>query len=173
MIITANNNITLYSLRRNDIRTYLFALMFIAGNVVLPQLCHLLPHGGVTWLPIFFFTLIGAYKYGWRVGLLTAMLSPAINAVLFGMPAISALPIITIKSSLLALIAGAVASHSRKVTISMLLAVVAGYQFIGSIAEWLLTGSLMTALQDLRIGLPGIALQVIGGWAVIRWMLRK
>ena len=57
----------------------------LRGNIVLPQLCHLVPQGLIL-LPIYFFTLIGAYKYGWQVGLLTAVLSPLANHLLFGMP---------------------------------------------------------------------------------------
>ena len=66
----------LYSLEYNNARTYGFSALFIAGNILLPQLCHTIHLGGPMLLPIYFFTLIGAYKYGWRVGLLTAVLSP-------------------------------------------------------------------------------------------------
>ena len=68
--------VKLYSLEYNQLRTYLAVTLFVAGNIILPQLCHLVPQGGIRWLPIYFFTLVGAYKYGWRVGLLTAVLSP-------------------------------------------------------------------------------------------------
>ena len=64
--------IRLYSLDYNNVKTYFAAALFILGNLVLPQLCHLIPQGGLTLLPIYFFTLIAAYKYGWKVGLLTA-----------------------------------------------------------------------------------------------------
>lgn len=64
--------VKLYSLDYSNARTYLMAALFIAGNMALPQLFHLIPQGGITWLPIYFFTLIGAYKFGWKVGLLTA-----------------------------------------------------------------------------------------------------
>ena len=60
----------LYSLNYSNVKTYLFALLFVAGNIALPQLCHLVPYGGPTLLPIYFFTLIAAYKYGFRIGLL-------------------------------------------------------------------------------------------------------
>ena len=30
----------LYSLNYNNVHTYLFALLFVFGNVMLPQLCH-------------------------------------------------------------------------------------------------------------------------------------
>lgn len=72
----------LYSLNYSNVRTYLFALLFVVGNIALPQICHLVPYGGPTLLPIYFFTLIAAYKYGFRVGLLTAILSPVINHLL-------------------------------------------------------------------------------------------
>ena len=62
-------------------RTYLFAFLFIAGNIVLPQLCHMIPQGGLILLPIYFFTLVAAYKFGLRVGLLTALLSPLVNSL--------------------------------------------------------------------------------------------
>ena len=94
--------VKLYSLDYSNARTYLMAALFIAGNMALPQLFHLIPQGGITWLPIYFFTLIGAYKFGWKVGLLTAVLSPIINSLLFGMPLPAVLPAILLKSVLLA-----------------------------------------------------------------------
>ena len=83
--------VNLYSYDFAQKKTYLFAALFILGNIVVPQLCHLIPGGGLMFLPIYFFTLIGAYKYGWKVGLLTAVLSPLVNSALFGMPAAPAL----------------------------------------------------------------------------------
>ena len=58
------STVNLYSLSLRESRSLLFAALFIIGNIVLPQLCHLMPHGGLIFLPIYFFTLIGAYKYG-------------------------------------------------------------------------------------------------------------
>ena len=98
-----STTVKLYSLNYNNVNTYLAASLFI---ILFPQLFHLIPQGGITWLPIYFFTLIGAYKYGWKVGLLTASLSPVINSVLFGMPMPSALPAILLKSVLLAVATG-------------------------------------------------------------------
>lgn len=94
-------SVKLYSLNYSNVKTYLFALLFVAGNIALPQLCHLIPYGGPTLLPIYFFTLVASYKYGFRVGLLTAILSPGINHLLFAMPSETALPVILIKSTLL------------------------------------------------------------------------
>lgn len=98
--------VKLYSLDYSNVKTYWAASLFIIGNILFPQLFHLIPQGGITWLPIYFFTLIGAYKYGWKVGLLTAVLSLAINSLLFSMPAPATLPVILLKSVLLAIAAG-------------------------------------------------------------------
>lgn len=98
--------VKLYTLGYSRVKTYVTALLFVAGNIVLPQLFHLVPQGGVTWLPIYFFTLVGAYKYGWKAGLLTAVLSPLLNSWWFGMPAPAVLPAILLKSVLLAVGAG-------------------------------------------------------------------
>lgn len=168
-----NVSVNLYSYNYRQAKTYLIAVLFVLGNIVLPQMFHLVPKGGITWLPIYFFTLVGAYKYGWRVGLLTAIASPIVNSVLFGMPMPSALPAILIKSVLLAIGAGWAANRYHKVSIPLLFLVVAFYQIVGGIAEWAMTGSLMSALQDVRIGLPGIALQIVGGYAFIRYALNK
>ena len=147
----------LYSLNYSNVKTYLFALLFVAGNIALPQLCHLVPYGGPTLLPIYFFTLIAAYKYGFRVGLLTAVLSPVINHVLFAMPSEAVLPIILIKSTLLA---GASALAARTVkTVSL---------FIGTAFEWMIEGDFYIAVQDFRIGIPGMLIQWFGGYALLK-----
>jgi hypothetical protein len=164
--------VKLYTFGYNEVKTYLYAALFIAGNLLLPQLCHLVPQGGFIFLPIYFFTLIGAYKYGWQLGLLTAVCSPLLNHWLFGMPPSPVLAQILVKSVVLALSAAYIARRSQSVTIPLLIAVVVFYQLVGSAAEWGLTGSLQAALQDARIGIPGMLLQVFGGYAVIRYLLR-
>lgn len=165
--------VRIYSLKYDNVRTYIIALLFVAGNIVLPQLFHLLPSGGKTWLPIYFFTLVGAYKYGWRAGLLTAFISPLANSALFGMPSTAVLPAILMKSALLALFAGIASERFRRATMPLMLAVVVGYQVVGTLGEWLMSGSLALALQDFRIGIPGLLLQILGGWAVINFVIRK
>lgn len=165
--------VKLYSLDYSNSRTYQVATLFVLGNLVLPQLFHLLPQGGVTWLPIYFFTLAGAYKYGWKVGLLTAIFSPVINSLLFGMPLPAALPAILLKSVLLAAAAGFAASRFQRISLPILLLVVLAYQVVGTMGEWAMTGDFFRALQDFRIGLPGMFLQIIGGYLVIKHFITK
>lgn len=165
--------VKLYTLGYTEVRTYWAASLFVLGNLILPQLFHLMPQGGITWLPIYFFTLIGAYKYGWKVGLLTALLSPTINSLMFGMPSSLVLPAVLTKSVLLALTAGYAAYRFKKVSVWFLLCIVLSYQIVGTLAEWIYTGNLYTALQDFRIGVPGILMQVFGGWLFINYLIRK
>ena len=166
-------SIKLYALNFTQAKTYVVAALFILGNIALPQLCHLVPQGGMILLPIYFFTLIGAYKYGWKVGLMTAVLSPIINLLLFGMPAAAVLAPILVKSTILALTAGYVAQNFQKTTITLLALVVFLYQIAGGLFEWAWTGSLAAALQDFRLGLAGMALQIFGGYAFIKYLIRK
>ncbi len=163
----------LCTLGYRETKTYLLASLFVIGNIVLPQLFHLVPQGGVMWLPIYFFTLVGAYKYGWQVGLLTALLSPVVNSLLFAMPYASALPAILLKSTLLALLAGYAARRYQRVSPLLVLGVVLGYQVLGTLGEWAMKGDFYLAAQDFRLGLPGMALQVVGGYLVIKHLIRK
>jgi hypothetical protein len=167
------STVKLYSLNYKEAKTYLFATLFVLGNIALPQLCHLIPQGGFIFLPIYFFTLIGAYKYGMRVGLLTAILSPIINCLLFGMPALAMLPAILVKSVVLAIAAALIAHRAQKVSLLLMFAVVLTYQFVGSIFEAIQTGNITASLQDVRLGLPGLLFQIFGGWAFIRFLIRK
>ncbi len=97
-----------------------------------------------------------------------------VNSLLFGMPAVAALPAITLKSALLAGAAGFAARRSEgTVSIGILAAVVLFYQVAGTLGEWVLRGDFWLACQDFRIGIPGMLLQVFGGWLVINLLLRK
>lgn len=53
--------------------------------------------------------------------------------------------------------------------LSLIAAVVMTYQSVGTLGEWAINGDFMLACQDFRIGIPGMLLQIFGGWAVIRW----
>ncbi len=165
--------IKLYTLDYSQFKTYIITALFIIGNVVFPQLVHLMPKGGLMWLPIYFFTLVGAYKYGWKVGLLTAVASPIINSLLFGMPSQHVLPAIMFKSVILALSAGIAANYFKKASLWILIIVVMSYQVIGILGEWVITENFFVAIQDLRIGIPGILVQIFGGWGIINFLIRK
>lgn len=140
----------------SNLRTYLFALLFTAGNVVLPQLCHLVPQGGLLFQPIYLFTIVAACRWGWRVALLTAFVSPLINTFLFAMPSVAMLPVVVLKSVVFALgVSWALMGNVRKPLLTAVLFIV-GAQLLGALAEWLLLSSATT----LWFCLPGLALQI-------------
>lgn len=147
--------------------TWLMASIFVLGNIVFPQLAHILPHGGQIFLPIYFFTLIAAYRFGLQAGLLTALLSPVLNYLFFNMPTASMLPVILIKSGLLALTASYISSQFKELRLWNLALVVLGYQLGGSLAEAILV-SPQASMQDILIGWPGMLLQVVGGYGILK-----
>lgn len=124
-------------------------------------------------LPIYFFTLVGAYKYGWRTELLTALASPLVNAALFGDACRHGAAGDPRETALLAGAAGYAARRFNRVSVALLAAVVLFYQIVGSAGEWALTGSFTAAVQDFRIGIPGMLLQVFGGYLFIKYVIRK
>lgn len=149
-------------------KTWILSMLFVVGNVVFPQVCHIIPQGGLILLPIYFFTLIAAYKFGWTAGLLTAIGSPLVNHLLFGMPPTAVLPILLIKSILLASTAALVASKSKSLSILLILLVVVVYQTLGGLAEGIIDRDFTSGMQDFKLGYPGLLLQVFGGWLVLK-----
>lgn len=166
MITTAKLNY----LSLSNYKTYMLASLFVLGNLIFPQLAHLIPNGGFILLPIYFFTLIAAYRYGIFVGMLTAILSPLANSLLFGMPPVAVLPAIMIKSVVLVVAASLAAKHFGRVSLIGVAIAVFAYQLIGTAFEWILTQNLFVALQDVRIGLPGILLQIVGGYLILKYL---
>lgn len=160
------DNLKLHAMSLKEVKAWLYVGLFVIGNVLLPQLCHLLPSGGPMWLPIYFFTLIAASCFGWQVGLVTAVISPIVNSLAFAMPAMAVLPVIWVKSILLAVMAGIVFTRCHNRLLALLL-VVLSYQFLGMIFEWFWLGDWHLAFQDFVIGWPGLLLQVVGGYYMV------
>lgn len=138
-------------------RTYLFAALFTAGNIALPQLCHLVPQGGLLFQPIYLFTVIAACRWGWRVALLTALVSPLLNTLWFSMPSVAMLPVVLLKSVILALgVSWAMTSKVRKPLWVAVLFII-GAQLLGAVAEW----ALLSSATTLWLCLPGVVLQIV------------
>lgn len=168
-----NAQVKLYNSAYHERKTYLFAGLFIVGNVLLPQLCHLLKGAGPMFLPIFFFTLIAAYKYGWVTGLCTAILSPVVNSLFFGMPPVSVLPIIMVKSVILAGAAAWAAHYFGKINLLILLAVVLSYRIVGGVIEYFILQDFQQVIQIFIAGIPGMLIQIVGGYFLLRFIADK
>lgn len=164
-----NASAKLYTLNYDEAKTYLWASIFVACNLVLPHEFHLIPQGGIIFAPLSLVILIGAYKLGWKVGLIAALASPLVNHLLTGMPAWPVLVVMTFKLVVLALIAGFTAQHFKRVSWFLLIGVVLSSLIIGGLGELLLTGGIEATIQDFTIGWPGILLQVVGAYLVCKY----
>ena len=89
------------------------------------------------------------------------------------MPPAAALPIILIKSVTLAVAAALIAKKTNKVTLLTVALAVVAYQLVGSLAEWVMTGSIEKASQDIILGWPGCLIQIVGGYVILRYLLKK
>ncbi|KAB3936373.1 ECF transporter S component, partial [Bacteroides uniformis] len=83
-----------------------------------------------------------------------------------------ALSAILLKSVLLAVAAGWAAHRFQRISLPILLAVVLFYQVAGTLGEWAMVGSFFRAVQDFRIGVPGMGLQVAGGYLLLKYSLQ-
>lgn len=154
-----------------DGRLYLATAALVLGNVLLPYAVHRIPDGGRILLPIFFFTLIAGWRFGAVAGLLTGLLSPLVNHALTGLPPGPALPSLLVQSALLGALAAAVAARSRKLSLPLLALVVLLHQAL-ILSPLLLRAGLPPTLAALQQRVPGLLLQVLGGFALLRFMGR-
>lgn len=163
-------SVRLYAFNYDEVKTYMWTAVFVACNLVLPQLFHLIPQGGVIFSPLSLVILAGAYKFGWKTGLLAALLSPLVNHSLTGMPAWEVLPVMTLKLAVLAVVAGLVAQQFKAVSVLLLIGVVLASKAIGGLGELLLTGGIDATTADFIVGWPGLLLQVVGTWLILKYI---
>ena len=158
----------MFTLAFNETRTYLWSAVFILCNLVLPQLCHLIPQGGVMLAPLSLVIMVGAYKFGWKPALIAAALSPLVNHYATGMPAWGILQVMTVKLIILALVAGLAAQYYRKATLPILVGVVLMAELLGGLGELAITGGIAATIADFAIGWPGLILQVAGTYLLVK-----
>lgn len=163
-------NVRLYSLNYDEAKTYMWATVFVACNLILPQVFHLIPQGGIIFSPLSLVILAGAYKFGWKTGLLAALASPLVNHLITGMPAWEVMPVMTLKLAVLALVAGLAAQRFKTVSLPLLIGVILVSKAIGCLGEFILTGGIAATIQDFTVGWPGLLLQVFGAWLILKYV---
>ncbi|MBR1668106.1 MAG: ECF transporter S component [Bacteroidaceae bacterium] len=167
-----DTTLKLYTLNYTERKTYFWAILFVACNMVLPQLFHLIPQGGIIFAPLSFVILAGSCKFGWKTGLLAALASPVVNHFVFGMPAWGMVPVMAVKLAVLALVAGLAIRYFQRANLLMLVGIVLVSELLGGIGELLLTGGIATTLADFTLGWPGLLLQVLGTYALLHYIDR-
>ncbi|MBQ6652073.1 MAG: ECF transporter S component [Prevotella sp.] len=161
-------NAKLYTLNYDEVRTWMWAAVFVACNMILPQVFHLIPQGGIIFAPLSFVILAGAYKLGWKTGLVAAVASPIVNNLVFGMPEWGVLPVMMVKLVVLAMVAGLTAQYFKRATLLILLGVVIVSELLGGIGELILTGGVSATVADFTIGWPGLLLQLLGTYLIAK-----
>lgn len=141
------------------VSTYLLAALFVLANVVLPQLFHLIPLGGLSFQPMFLLVLVAALVCGWQVALITALASPLVNTMLFDMPTLTMLPVLLIKGGVMAFLLRWALQSSARPGLRLAGAVVAT-QLIGVFLGWGVLGQSASLLQDFYTILPAMLLQL-------------
>ena len=118
-------------------------------------------------LPIYVFTLCGALCYGWRFGLLTAVMTPLAGYLLFDAPALVMVPDMMLKGAVLSVVAAwLMDKNTRAIKINPLLTVVASWLLVG-LMEWPFVGAAF-AFQDFVTGLPGMMLMALAGMIALK-----
>jgi hypothetical protein len=156
-----------------DVKLYLFGLAFIAGNLLLPMAIHAIPNGGMIFLPLFFFTLVAAYSEGLLAGILVALASPLINHAMTGMPVTAMLPAVLFKSLFIAVAAAVVSSRLKKISFAAIAVIVVAMQALSGLFEYMILGDLENAFMVVKLGLPGMILMTVGGYAMLRWIANQ
>ena len=154
-----------------ELRFYLATTLMVLGNLLLPYALHRIPDAGRTFLPILFFTLIAGWRFGAKAGLLTGVLSPLVNHALTGMPPAAILQSLMLQSALLGVLAALIASRSRRLTLPILALVVLLHQALILIPQ-LLRAGMWPTFATFELRLPGILLQILGGFALL-WFLGR
>jgi hypothetical protein len=166
-LIASSASIRQPALGLRDLRLYGFAAIFTAGNLVAPMAVHTIPQGGLIFLPIFFFTLVAGYRFGFAAGALTGLASPLLNHALTGMPPSAILGAVLVQSLLIAAIASALASRTDRLNPWLLLLAAVAMQLAGFGLELASGSSVSAGLDTLRLGIPGVAIMGFGGYAVL------
>ncbi len=146
-----------------DRRVWLWTTVFVAGNLLFPQVCHLFPTGGKAMLPIMLFTLVASVRFGLWCGLATAVLSPLASVLIFGVPAGAILTAVAVKSVVIALAFGLWRQYKGGFSIAALVSLVIGVQLVCFVFEGAALFGFAASWSDLLVSWPGMSLQLIAG----------
>jgi hypothetical protein len=89
------------------------------------------------------------------------------------MPTWEVLPVMTMKLAVLALVAGLTAQHFKTISLPLLLGVILVTKAIEALGELVMTGGIAATIADFTIGWPGLLLQIVGGYLVIRYLMTR
>ncbi len=173
-------------LKYTEIRSYIFAGVFISLAAAVPWVFHQFHLAGSIFLPMHIFVFAAGLLFGWRLGLIVGLLAPLTSYAVSGMPMLQTLPQILVELSAYGLVAGILRERfNLRVVWSLLGAMVAGRLalFLGVLVIYLTAGKVYSPLgleanpffvvwSVIKQGGPGIVIQLAFIPGVI-WLLGK
>ena len=150
--------------------TYIRTAVFVAASVILPQICHAFGISGQIFIPIMFFALFAAIRFGLVCGLLTAVFSPIVSFFISGMPEAVMLPVIVVKSAVLATVLGGGIAKTGRLNFLGVLAALISYQAVGFLLQSVMTGDFTAAWNAVAISWPGMLIQFVTG-SFMAWLI--
>ena len=173
-------------LRYTDIRSYIFTLVFVFLDVLVPWICHQFHLAGPTFLPMHIFVLLAGLLFGWRAGLIIGFLTPLASYAISGMPVLQILPQIVVELSAYGLVAGILREKFNLRAIwsligamisgrlALCLAVLSIYPIVGEMYSplGLEANPLIVVWSVTKQGWPGIVIQLVS-IPIIIWLVGK
>ncbi|MFH1366736.1 MAG: ECF transporter S component [Patescibacteria group bacterium] len=143
------------------LKQIMFIVIFTALSVALPWFCHQFNLAGPIFLPMHFFVLMAGLLFGWRVGLITGLLTPLASYAFSGMPIVAILPVIILEVMAYGFFAGWLREKKMDLWLTLILALVFGKTVL-FFSAWIFmpvnpANYLFTAVKT---GLPGILIQL-------------
>lgn len=157
------------ALKLTQSAAWLWAALFVAGNVLLPRLCHMVPDGGKMFLPIMLFTLVATVRFGLWCGMVTALASPMVSVLLFGSPSGVVLTSVILKSVIIALVFGLWKQYRGGFSAVTLLGLILAVQLGCFALEGGLLAGWAESWRSLLISWPGVALQWVAALLALKY----
>ena len=173
-------------LKYTDIRSYIFTLVFVFLDVLVPWIYHQFHLAGPTFLPMHIFVLLAGLLFGWRAGLIIGFLTPLASYAISGMPVLQILPQIVVELSAYGLVAGILREKFNLRAIwSLIGAMISGRLalYLAVLSIYLIVGEMYSPLgleanplivvwSVIKQGWPGIVSQLVSIPIVI-WLVGK
>jgi len=155
----------------------IYAGLFVAFGLILPQLFHLFGGTGPIFLPMHIPVLLAGFFLGARSGLLVGLLTPILSSLTTGMPAIPILYFMIFELMTYGFLAGYLYNNRKlNIIVSLLIAMIGGRVALAIVVFSLqaLLGLKLSPMGYLTgavtTGVPGMLIQVVMIPAVVKLM---
>lgn len=142
----------------SEAKCYIFSAVFMASAVFFPWLAHQFHIAGPTYLPMHFFVMIAGFLFGWRVGIMTGVLSPMLSYGMTRMPPIGILSETMLELAVYGFAVGVLREKNFNILTALLSAMILGR--LARLAFVLGLGLKTNPIRYFQMSWPGILLQI-------------